>query len=90
MSGFALPAHGGQAYEWHGALVEIKASVGDTVGQLAVMEFIYPMGLSVHPHVHDGEDEMFYILQGRLEGFCDNDRWVADPGGFERRSSGFC
>jgi|RhiMetdeSRZDD1v2_1073273.scaffolds.fasta_scaffold1279886_2 quercetin dioxygenase-like cupin family protein len=82
MSGFARAAHEGDAYDWRGARVVIKASGDDTHGQLAVMEAIYPPGLSVPAHVHDGEDEMFYLLAGELRGFCDDDRWTATPGSF--------
>ena len=69
-------------YDFHGAEVVIKASGVDTAGQLGVMEFSYPPALSVHPHVHAGEDEMFYLLEGELSGFCDQDRWTATPGWF--------
>jgi hypothetical protein len=43
------------------------------------MEFSYPPDLRVHPHVHDGEDEMFYLLAGELAGFCGDSRWTARP-----------
>ena len=43
------------------------ASGEDTLGQLGVIESVYPAGLSVHEHVHDGEDEMFYLLSGTAE-----------------------
>jgi quercetin dioxygenase-like cupin family protein len=60
----------------------IKASGEHTLGQLGVMEFSYPPALSVHPHMHAGEDEMFYVLEGELTGFCDDDRWTATAGCF--------
>ena len=82
MSGFVLGPDAGPAYEFHGATVVIKASGEDTLGQLAVMESVYPPELSVRPHVHDGEDEMFYLLDGELTGFCEDDRWTATPGCF--------
>lgn len=82
MSGFVLGAREGQAYDFHGASIVIKASGRDTQGQLAVMASTYPSGLSVHPHVHAGEDEMFYLLEGELTGFCDDDRWTATAGSF--------
>jgi mannose-6-phosphate isomerase-like protein (cupin superfamily) len=47
-----------------------------------VMESSYPSALSAHPHVHAGEDEMFFVLEGELTGFCDDDRWVARAGCF--------
>jgi quercetin dioxygenase-like cupin family protein len=82
MSGFVLGPDQGAAYEFHGSTVVIKASGDDTLGQLAVMESVYPPALSVHPHVHDGEDEMFYLLDGELTGFCEDDQWTARPGSF--------
>src|SRR5689334_16083379 len=82
MSGFMLGPHEGPAYGFHGSSVVIKASGEHTLGQLAVMEFAYPPGLSVHEHVHDGEDEMFYLLAGELAGFCGEDRWTAAAGSF--------
>jgi hypothetical protein len=58
MAGFVLGPGEGPAREFHGSMVVIKASGPDTLGQLGVMEFSYPPGLRVHPHVHDGEDEI--------------------------------
>jgi quercetin dioxygenase-like cupin family protein len=82
MSGFVLGPHEGPAYGFHGSSVVIKASGEHTLGQLAVMESAYPPGLSVHEHVHAGEDEMFYLLAGELSGFCDGDKWTATAGSF--------
>jgi quercetin dioxygenase-like cupin family protein len=82
MSGFVLGPHDGPAYGFHGSSVVIKASGEHTLGQLAVMESTYPLGLSVHEHVHAGEDEMFYLLAGELTGFCEEDNWTATAGSF--------
>lgn len=82
MSGFVHAAHQGDAYDWRGARVVIKASGEDTFGQLGVMECTYPAGLSVPTHFHAGEDEMFYVLGGELHGYCDNDHWTAVAGSF--------
>jgi quercetin dioxygenase-like cupin family protein len=46
------------------------------------MESTYPPGLSVPPHVHAGEDEMFYLLAGELAVLCDEDRWTVTAGSF--------
>lgn len=82
MSGFVLGPGEGRAHDFHGASVVIKASGGDTLGQLGVMEFTYPPGLSVRPHVHAGEDEMFYVLDGEPTGYCGDDHWTATAGSF--------
>jgi hypothetical protein len=62
--------------------MRVKASGADTLGQLNVMDFTYPPGLSVPTHVHDGEDEMFYLLEGELQGLSDDEEWSAVPGTF--------
>jgi quercetin dioxygenase-like cupin family protein len=82
MSGYVLARDEGDAYDWRGARVVIKASGADTLGQLNVIDFRYPPGLSVPRHVHDGEDEMFYLLEGELQGLCDDEEWRAVPGTF--------
>src|SRR2546423_12127412 len=81
-SGFVLGPGEGSAYGFHGSVAVIKASGEDTFGQLGVIESVYPAGLSVHEHVHAGEDEMFYLLGGELEGFCGEDRWTVGAGSF--------
>jgi quercetin dioxygenase-like cupin family protein len=82
VSGYVHAPHEGAAYDWRGARVVIKAAGADTLGQLAVMESSYPPGLSVPAHVHVGEDEMLYVLDGELRGFCDDEQWTATPGSF--------
>ena len=79
-SGFVLGPGEGSAYGFHGSVAVIKASGEDTLGQLGVIESVYPAGLSVHEHVHAGEDEMFYLLEGEMEVFCGSDRWPASTG----------
>ena len=82
MSGFVLGKDGGDTYAWRGAEVQIKAPAEATLGQLGVMEFIYPVGLAVPTHHHEGEDEMIYVLDGELHGYCNDDEWTATPGSF--------
>ncbi len=81
-SGFVLGPGEGPAYGFHGSAVVIKASGEHTLGQLGVMEAVYPSGLAVHEHVHAGEDEMFYVLDGEMAVFCGEDRWTVSAGGF--------
>jgi quercetin dioxygenase-like cupin family protein len=82
MSGYVRGPGEGDAYDWRGARIVMKATSADTAGQLAAMESTYPPGLSVPAHVHAGEDEMFYLLEGELQGFCDDTHWTATPGSF--------
>jgi quercetin dioxygenase-like cupin family protein len=82
MAGYALGPAEGRAYGFHGSTVLMKATGATTLGQLAVMESMYPAGLSVHEHVHDGEDEMFYLLAGEISISCEEDSWIVRPGSF--------
>ena len=82
MSFVVRQAGQGAAYDFDGARFVMKASGAETGGQLAVMEVLSPAGLEVPPHVHDGEDEMFYVLSGNLTGHCAGQQWSAAPGAF--------
>lgn len=82
MSFLVHDAGQGAAYDFAGARFVMKASGADTSGQLAVMEMLCPAALDVPVHVHDGEDEMFYVLSGDLTGRCGSRQWSASPGSF--------
>lgn len=82
MSGYVRRLGEGDTYDWRGARIVMKTTSADTVGQLAAMESTYPPGLSVPTHFHAGEDEMFYLLAGELQGVCDDTHWTATPGSF--------
>lgn len=82
MSFFVRGAGRGDTYEFGGARFTVKASGSDTEGRVGVMEQSGPAGLTVPPHTHDGEDEMFYVLEGELRGFCGTERFTATAGDF--------
>jgi hypothetical protein len=50
--------------------VTIKVGGVETLGQVAVIDSVYPGGLLLAAHRHDGEDEMFYGLAGAVELSC--------------------
>jgi quercetin dioxygenase-like cupin family protein len=82
MSFFVRPAGEGERYEFGGATFTVKATGADTEGRIGVMEQSGPPGLTVPPHTHEGEDEMFYVLAGELRGFCGDERFTASAGAF--------
>lgn len=82
MSGWVRPAGAGERYEFDGAVFTVKASGADTEGRVAVMEQEAPPGLVVAPHTHDGEDEMFHVLAGRVGGRCGEEELAASAGDF--------
>jgi quercetin dioxygenase-like cupin family protein len=62
----ALGPDGGEAVWFLGFLAEIKASAETTGGRAAVIEHLGPRGAGTPLHIHRGEDEWFYVLDGQL------------------------
>ena len=46
--------------------VVLKATGADTGGTVAVLEATTPPGERADPHVHHDNDELFYVLEGRV------------------------
>lgn len=82
MSFFVRPAGDGDTYEFGGATFTVKASGSDTEGRVGVMEQAAPAGLTVPAHTHEGEDEMFHVLDGEVRGFCGDEPFSASTGAF--------
>ncbi len=53
-----------------------------TGASFTVLAADWPAGGGAPPHIHDDEDEAFYVLQGRLRVKCGDSEWVLEPGGF--------
>jgi quercetin dioxygenase-like cupin family protein len=66
--------------EYMGSIMTFLAKTGETAGRLAVMELQTQPGNEPPPHVHDWENELFYILEGRLEVYCDGKILHVGPG----------
>ena len=60
------PAARGQQRWFFGMLAETKASAADTGGMYSLLEITAPAGHQVPLHVHYGEDEGFYVLEGSI------------------------
>jgi quercetin dioxygenase-like cupin family protein len=60
----------------------IKAGADATGGTLTVMEQVMPPGFAAPPHVHHAEDEPWYVLEGRVRFFCQDQVFEAEPGAF--------
>jgi quercetin dioxygenase-like cupin family protein len=62
----ALQPAQGEALWFFGFLATVKASTESTAGRVAVIEHLGPRGAGSPLHVHHGEDEWFYVLEGEL------------------------
>jgi quercetin dioxygenase-like cupin family protein len=70
----------GDAVWFLDTLTVIRASGDATDGRLALVEQTAPSGHSPPPHIHQREDEWFYVLDGELTFWLDGDRSVGGPG----------
>lgn len=65
-----------------GCLATIPASGAQTGGKVAVVEFTHPAGFATPQHMHNNEDEAFYVLEGAMRGYCGEHTWHATRGSF--------
>lgn len=72
----------GRGEELHvlGDTQRVRLTGADTGGRFTLIENENPPGTKLPLHVHRGEDEIFYVLEGRVEFTVDGDRVVAEPG----------
>lgn len=72
----------GQALSFLNTLTHIKARSAQTNGAFGLIEQLAPVGSGSPYHVHRAEDEAFYVLEGQLEFFSENQRFVRGAGGY--------
>jgi mannose-6-phosphate isomerase-like protein (cupin superfamily) len=77
-----VPSGEGPTWWVSGDVYTIKANAANTNGSLSFIEASVPAGAGPVAHVHNANDETFYLLAGQLE-FLDGDHtFVAGPGDF--------
>lgn len=73
----------GESRRWGPAgVVRIVAGAGTTDGSFSVVEVTEEPGSAAPLHVHHGEAEGFYLLEGTLELTCGGDTLTASAGDF--------
>jgi len=60
----------------------VKAGERQATNGAAVLEYVTKKGEEPEAHTHPTEDEMFYVLEGRLTFVCDAQRFEVEAGGF--------
>jgi mannose-6-phosphate isomerase-like protein (cupin superfamily) len=78
--GFVLGPDDGDAYWWLGSLTLTKVGRDATRGAMDIVDHRVPAGYSPPLHVHSGQDEVFYIIEGQFAVSCGEQRWQAGPG----------
>ena len=79
---FALGPVEGTATWFLGTLMTLKATGATTGHSFGLIEQVLPAGCAPPPHVHHGEDEAFYVLEGHLTFVCGERTWEAPAGTF--------
>jgi quercetin dioxygenase-like cupin family protein len=72
----------GDAYHTLNHLVTMKATAASTGGSLGLVEARGNPGEGAPPHVHHGEDEFFYMIEGTARFYTEGKAIDAGPGAF--------
>ena len=77
---FALDADDGERLVFGGATILVRASAAATGGAYALFEEVPPL-LDTPRHVHEREDELFYVLEGEHVYEVGEAEFTVGPGG---------
>jgi quercetin dioxygenase-like cupin family protein len=77
-----LHAEEGEAIWSLNHLMTVKATGAETGGAFGLMEHLGSPGTGAPPHVHHGEDEFFFILEGEANFLFDGKPIAGKPGTF--------
>jgi mannose-6-phosphate isomerase-like protein (cupin superfamily) len=80
--GYLLRDEDGQTRWFLDTRMTVKADGAATGGAFTLLEWAAPPGFGPPRHVHHGEDEAFYLLDGGMSVECGERRWDAGPGDF--------
>jgi len=65
-----------------GLELNVKVGAAESAGELTVIEGSIPPGAGPPLHVHEKENETYYVLEGQFEFVCGDDHVVGGPGTF--------
>jgi len=77
---YLLTQEEGDALWFAGALMVLKATGEHTDGRFTFLDQRTPGDYAVPRHVHDREDEAWYILEGEVTFYCGTETLRAGPG----------
>jgi quercetin dioxygenase-like cupin family protein len=80
--GYALASGEGERIWIVADTMTLKATGDSTGGNLVLLENLTAPGGGPPPHIHAGDDEFFYVLDGSFEVRIGDDLHVLGPGGF--------
>jgi mannose-6-phosphate isomerase-like protein (cupin superfamily) len=77
-----VPANGGPCISYTGNSINLKLTAEESSGELTVMENLVPSGAGPPLHVHEKENEAYYVLEGEFEVVCGDETVRGGPGTF--------
>lgn len=77
-----VPVNGGPCVVYPGNRINLKLTAAESGGELTVMEDTIPPGGGPPLHVHERENEAYYVLEGEFEIVCGDDVAQGGPGTF--------
>jgi quercetin dioxygenase-like cupin family protein len=81
VTGSVISSPDAQAAIWFlGALAQVRVSGEQTGGAFALADHLARRGNASPVHVHDRDDETFFVLDGELRVFADEEENAAGPG----------
>jgi mannose-6-phosphate isomerase-like protein (cupin superfamily) len=81
-SGYVLTPADGEQLWFLDTRMCVKAGADQTGGAFTLIEWSAPVGFGPPLHIHNREDEAFYLLEGQLAIDCGDKRWTVGPGDF--------
>ncbi len=79
---YMLAADQGDAYWSLGGLLVLKATGEQTGGECTVFDALVAPGAIAPFHIHQREDEAWYVLEGSITYYCGDQTIHAGPGSF--------
>ena len=78
---YALKAGEGWTYNFFGINFDVKAGEIAPGNGAAIMEYVTRKGEEPGQHTHQTEDEIFYVLDGKITFLCGGERFDLETGG---------
>ncbi|OWU86126.1 cupin [Oceanicola sp. 22II-s10i] len=75
-----LPPLGTDALIWLGTEYKVLLSPEDTEGRLSLVDSISPVDSGPPRHVHEAEDEIFYLMTGACEFWLEGEQFTRSAG----------
>jgi mannose-6-phosphate isomerase-like protein (cupin superfamily) len=80
LAAFGRNANLGTSMFYMGSVMSFLAKGEETAGRFALMEYHSRPGNEPPPHIHEWENELYYILEGHVDFYCEDKLLSAGPG----------